>query len=96
MEDVLTGGLVDGEHLGCDLTECFGFPVEIAFNWQTHRASRLLEFSQAEITKLSLLAVHQAEELVFAIKFSGVPGPTRIWREELHIHHGRAVGPTNF
>ena len=52
--------------------------MDVPLDRHAVRASYGLQFSQAEIAELLVLAVDQAEERVLAIELGGVPGPAEL------------------
>ena len=65
--------------------------VHIAFNKQAQWPACILKLFQAEIAKLLLESVNQAEEGVHPVKLGGIPCPATVWREKLHDDLGVVV-----
>jgi hypothetical protein len=65
--------------------------VHVAFNEQAQWPAYVLKLFQAEVAKLLLESVNQAEEGVHSVKLGGIPCPVTVWREKLHDDLGIMV-----
>ena len=70
------------------LPQRFRRPVQITFDWQTHRATGRLKFAEAEIPQLLLKALDEPKEGVLAVELGCEPSPLAVGREILHLGYG--------
>jgi hypothetical protein len=67
------------------LSQRLRLEVQIPLDEQPQRTSGFLQFLEREAAVLDLESRNKAEEDVFPIELTGIPGPVAVWSEEFNL-----------